>query len=273
VSESHSYRKGINSIRSTRTLKARRKKMALFAAIGDRFVAKILKQVATDYNLDFEEMKTRYCGKSSFELMVPTKQVTVDLEEADPVSESEPEIEAEVAVSPPKPKAKKAKATKAKAVTTTKLMALSKMKKPDLVAECEERGLDSEGTVAQLKERIKEARDSEGDAKPTKAKAAPKEKKAAEPKEKKPKAASKKKAAPPPPPVEEPLEEEEIEPDSPGAVRAAMLRKQAEPEAEDDELFEDEEEEEDMQTRLRKILAEAEEEEFADEDETQIVDN
>jgi hypothetical protein len=245
--------------------------MALFAAIGDRFVAKILKQVASDYNLDFEEMKTRYCGKSSFELMVPTKQVTVDLEESDPVSE--PESEPEV-VSPPKPKAKKAKAAKAKVDTTSKLMALSKMKKPDLVAECEERGLDSEGTVAQLKERVKEARESEGDAKPTKAKAAPKEKKAKEPKEKKPKASKKKAAPPPPAPVEEPLEEEEIEPDSPGAIRAAMLRKQkGEPEPEEeDELFEEEDEEEDMQTRLRKILAEAEEEEFDDE-ETQIVDN
>jgi hypothetical protein len=55
--------------------------MALFAAIGDRFVAKILRQVASDYNLDFEEMKSRYCGKSSFETMVPTKQFQVDLEE------------------------------------------------------------------------------------------------------------------------------------------------------------------------------------------------
>ena len=54
--------------------------MALFAAIGDRFIAKILKQVASDYNLDYEEMKTRYCGDTSFELSVPTKKLVVDLE-------------------------------------------------------------------------------------------------------------------------------------------------------------------------------------------------
>lgn len=39
-----------------------------------------------------------------------------------------------------------------------KPMAISKMKKPDLIAECNARGLDSKGTVPELKQRIKEAR-------------------------------------------------------------------------------------------------------------------
>jgi len=219
--------------------------MALFAAIGDRFVAKILRQVASDYNLDFEEMKSRYCGKSSFETMVPTKQFQVDLEE--------PEV-------PEVPKKKKAsKPKEPKDVEVKKPMALSKMKKPELVAECEERGLDSEGTVAQLKERLKEARESDTPA-------APNEKKPA-----KKKASTKKKAAPPPPPSPEPLEEEDPEeeeeleePDSPGGVRAKMLREAKEFEEEEPEE-EEEEEDGDLQARLRKILAEAEEEEFEDE--------
>ena len=255
------------------------KEMALFAAIGDRFIAKILKQVANDYSLDFEEMKTRYCGKSSFELMVPTKQVEVDLEAPEPEVESEPEIE--VAPQPKKKAATKKKAEKVKEPkedTSKKPMALSKMKKPELVAECEERGLDSEGTVAQLKERLKEARDLEGAApkKKAPAKKAEKAEKAKEPKEKK-KAPSKKKAAPPPPPPPEPLEEEaeteaeDEEPDSPGGIRAKMLKEAKNFEEEEPE--EEEEEEEDLQERLRKILAEAEEEEFEDEDLTQIVDN
>lgn len=234
--------------------------MALFAAIGDRFVAKILKQVANDYNLDFEEMKTRYCGKSSFEVMVPTKELRVDLN-PEPVEEV------------PKPKVKAVK----KKDDEKKLTALSKMKKPDLVAECEERGLDSEGTVAQLKERVKEARESESPAA-----AAPKTKKPAAKKEKAPKEKkakeSKKKVVPPPPPPPEPLEEEpetegeDDEPDSPGGVRAKKLRElAAELEAEED--IEEEEEEDDVQERLRKILAEAEEEEFEDEEagDTQVV--
>jgi len=215
--------------------------MALFAAIGDRFVAKILRQVASDYNLDFEEMKSRYCGKSSFETMVPTKQFQVDLEE--------PEV-------PEVPKKKKAsKPKEPKDVEVKKPMALSKMKKPELVAECEERGLDSEGTVAQLKERLKEARDSDTPSAPK------------EPAKKK--ASTKKKAAPPPPPpppLEEEFEEEEEEleePDSPGGVRAKMLRDASEFEEEEPE--EEEEEDGDLQARLRKILAEAEEEEFEDE--------
>lgn len=175
--------------------------MALFAAIGDRFIAKILRQVASDYNLDFDEMKSRYCGDTSFELSEPVKKpVVLEL----PAKVSKPKVD--------EPKA---------------LQALSKMKKPDLVRECEERDLDSEGTVAQLKDRIKEART--GTVKAPPAKSAPKPKK--------------EKSPPPPPPPPAPLEEE------PG------------------EECEDEAEEDDLQARLRKILAEAEEDEFDDEGE------
>ena len=210
--------------------------MALFAAIGDRFIAKILKQVASDYNLDYEEMKTRYCGDTSFELSVPTKKLVVDLEV--PIK----------AVKVPKPKVVKVPEPDAP-------KALSKMKKPDLVRECEERDLDSEGTVAQLKDRIKEARDGAG-VTPAKKKAPAKKK---EPKAK----------SPPPPPVvleEEEEPEEDEEPDSPGGIRAKQLREE---EVSD---FEEEPEEDDLQARLRKILADAEEEEFDEEDEeTQVV--
>ena len=224
--------------------------MALFAAIGDRFIAKIIKQIASDYNLDFEEMKSRYCGDTSFELSISTKelkknQLTVDLEAPAPVK----------TVKIPKPKAPKAVDAPPKAPKIPKPtkvpdepkgpapMALSKMKKPDLVAECEERGLDSEGTVAQLKERVKDARAASGEKKPARKKAEPK-----------PKA-----APPPPPPV--PLEEEDGEEDeeSPGTKK---FRDELEEEEE-----EEEEEHDDLQARLRKILAEAEEDEFEDEDE------
>lgn len=220
--------------------------MALFAAIGDRFIAKILKQVASDYNLDFEEMKSRYCGDTSFELSISTKelkknQLTVDLEAPAPIK----------AVKIPKPKAPKAVDAPPKAPKVPKPtkvpdepkgpapMALSKMKKPDLVAECEERGLDSEGTVAQLKERVKDARAALGEKKPARKKADPK-----------PKA-----APPPPPPV--PLEEEDGEEDE--NLKELLDLKEIEEE--------EEEEHDDLQARLRKILAEAEEDEFEEEDE------
>jgi hypothetical protein len=227
--------------------------MALFAAIGDRFIAKILKQIASDYNLDYEDMKTRYCGDTSFELSISTKelkknQLTVDLEAPAP----------DKAVKIPKPKAPKVpkavdpdappkapKVPKPKAPDEPKgpaPMALSKMKKPDLVQECEERGLDSEGTVAQLKERVKDARAASGEKKPARKKAEPKPK-----------------AAPPPPPV--PLEEEDGEEDE---DLKELLNLNAFKEIEEEE---EEEEHDDLQARLRKILAEAEEDEFEEEDE------
>ena len=140
--------------------------MALYAAIGAEFKSSILaelstilddriksvinrtlKQVAHDYELDYKSLKARYCSKESlgeYELPEQTQLVTVDLE---PEAEPEPEPA-------PAPKKVATKAPKAKA--SVAVMALSKMKKGDLVRECEERGLDSEGTVSQLKERVKE---------------------------------------------------------------------------------------------------------------------
>ena len=237
--------------------------MALFAAIGDRFISKILRQVASDYNLDFEEMKARYCGESSFELSEPVKPkvqvpkpnvLEVDLEALPaPVKVPKPKAPAK----PKAPKVPKPKVTPDQAFSDAhvytepeKLMALSKMKKPELVAECDSRGLDSEGTVAQLKDRVKDAREADpaattkGKGK-TKPKADPKPKKVSLP--------------PPPPPV--PLEEE----DTDTVDEEGDPDKEEEGDPEEDE-FEVEAEEDDLQARLRKILAEAEEEEFEEEE-------
>jgi hypothetical protein len=233
--------------------------MALFAAIGDRFISKILRQVASDYNLDFEEMKARYCGESSFELSEPVKPKGPKVQGPNVLEVDLEALPAPVPVKVPKPKAPaKPKAPKVpkpkftgdtEPVEPEKLMALSKMKKPELVAECDSRGLDSEGTVAQLKDRVKEAREADpaattkGKGK-TKPKADPKPKKVSLP--------------PPPPPV--PLEEEDTD-----TVDEEGDPDKEEVDPEEDE-FEVEAEEDDLQARLRKILAEAEEEEFEEEE-------
>ena len=190
--------------------------MALFAAIGDRFIAKILRQVASDYNLDFDEMKSRYCGDTSFELSEPVKK-----------PELPAKVPTKVAVKPKVPKVPKVdKVAEPKALQAPHaLTALSKMKKPDLVRECEERDLDSEGTVSQLKDRIKEARIGT-----VPVKAAPK---------------PKKEKSPPPPPPPVPLEEEpgdEVEEEAEEEVEddlQARLRKIL-AEAEEDEFEEEE---------------------------------
>jgi hypothetical protein len=113
--------------------------MALYAAIGSEFKSSImaefssilderirsvinrtLKQVAHDYELDYKELKSKYCSKESlgeYELPEQTQLVTVDLEEEiTPAPEPKPVVKA------PAPKAPKAKAPSA-------VMALSKMKK------------------------------------------------------------------------------------------------------------------------------------------------
>ena len=245
--------------------------MALYAAIGAEFKSSImaefstmlderirsvinrtLKQVAHDYELDYKELKAKYCSKESlgeYELPEQTQVVTVDLEEEITPVPKAPE---------PKPAPKPApKAPKAKAPGA--VMALSKMKKGDLVKECEERGLDSEGTVAQLKERVKEARDKDEPA-PTREKKAPtREKKAPAPT--KEKAPAKKEVVPPPPPVA--LEEEADE---------DVCQRAEEPDTEEEEDADEEWEDTDtgasLKDRLRKILADAgeEEEEYEDED-------
>jgi len=99
-------------------------------------VKQALKQVAHDYDLEYQDLKDKYL----------TEGVEMD--------------GTEVAPSPPKA----VKKTKPKAKAPAQIQAapakpaLSKMKKDDLVKECEEFGISSEGTVPQLRERLKGAR-------------------------------------------------------------------------------------------------------------------
>ena len=201
-------------------------------------ITQTLKQVAHDYSLEYKELKARYCSKESLTEFVPRsgQTVTVDLE-----------VPAEAAVEVEAP-AKKVPTVKKTGV----LMALSKMKKTDLVRECEERGLDSEGTVSQLKDRVKEARDQEDpETKPKETKAKPK----AKTKTKEAKAPKAKKVvAPPPPPPPVALEEDADEDEDEEAVI-----EEADDEEYADDGFGDAE-------KLRRILLEAEEEEFCEED-------
>ena len=275
--------------------------MALYTAIGSQFKASLmkefdsllderiksvitqtLKQVAHDYDLDYKALKNRYCSKESL-----VEYVTVDLNEARHEAETqivdhdeyafEPEPEPKVTV--PKPKAK---------VTASKVkpaMALSKMKKAELVEECEVRGLDSEGTVSQLRERLKNSRDpepvkkkaspkkkvAEGDPEPVKKKASPKKKKVEGDPDKK----KKKKEEPAPVPPPHVALEEEDEDDDGVHVKPAL-----EEEDEDDEdvcrrvpvdgdgdEFEVEDDDSGFEKKLRAILLEAGELEEEEEEE------
>jgi len=95
-------------------------------------VKQALKQVAHDYSLDYQDLKDKYLTEGVTEGVAP---------------------------SPPKAvKKTKAKAADAPAQIQAAKPALSKMKKDDLVKECEEFGISSEGTVPQLRERLKGAR-------------------------------------------------------------------------------------------------------------------
>ena len=251
--------------------------MALYAAIGAEFKSSILKefdsllderiravitqtlkQVAHDYELNYKELKSRYCSKESLtEYDVPgsTQVVSVDLEVDAPVPK------------PKKPSAKRAaKEPKASSEQGDKLLALSKMKKSDLIEECERRGLDSEGTIPQLKERVKDARAGAEPVKEPKAKSKvkPKEPKV---KAKEPKVKPKEPVVQPPPAS---LEEEEFEPvcrKYPDEVEDEDVEEEEEDIEVEDEL--DDEDVDDRQTRLRKILASYgeqldEDDEFAD---------
>jgi hypothetical protein len=148
----------------------------MFAALGDKFICGILKQVALDYSLDYKEMKAKYTGAKSFDLFGPSEHTEREIEELD--LETEPEIapvkakKAPKAKEPKSPKAPKTKEPKAKAKETKKKepepkgdapMALSKMKKQDLIDELEEQGIDTDKlTVASLKELVKGAREKSG---------------------------------------------------------------------------------------------------------------
>ena len=115
-------------------------------------INKTLKQVCHDHDLPYKEVKARYCDPSSFDFYPDTVEKPVPVEK--PVMTFTLAKNPEIVQKP-----------------------LSKMKKADLVSECDLRGLDSEGTIPQLKERIKEARELEapvgGAAKPKKPRADP----------------------------------------------------------------------------------------------------
>ncbi len=220
-----------------------------------------LKKVADDYKLSYGELKTRYT-------LTPVKTVTVDLEDSVSVDESAepittfketPAVALAVPVAPDAPEQ----------------LPMSKMKKRDLELECERRGLCPDGTISELKERVKQARLLE---KPVKKARKPKDPNAPK-KERKPKDPNAPKKvpkvkeavpAPPPAPVVVPLEEdEEFYPCKPCVVPEPEDREEPEEELglEDEDL---EDEDDSMKARLRKILQDAgeldEDEEFEDEE-------
>ena len=150
----------------------------MFAALGDKFICGILKQVAADYSLDYKEMKAKYTGAKSFDLFGPSEHTEREIEELD-LEEAPVPVKAKKAPKAKEPKKKetlkeapKAKepkkketlkeAPKAKAKGDAP-MALSKMKKQDLIDELEEQGIDTDKlTVAKLKELVKGAREKSG---------------------------------------------------------------------------------------------------------------
>ena len=267
--------------------------MALYSAIGSQFKASLmkefdsllderiksvitqtLKQVAHDYDLDYKALKNRYCSKESL-----VEYVTVDLNEARQEARHEVETQIvdhdEYAFEPePEPVVKpKAKVTASKPKPA---MALSKMKKAELVEECEVRGLDSEGTVSQLRERLKNSRDpepakkkaspkkkvAEGDPDPVKKKASPKKKKVeGDPDKKKP--VKKKKEEPAPVPHAVVALEEEDEDDDGVHVKPALEDEDDEdvcrrvPVDGDGDEFEVEDDDSGFEKKLRAILLEA----------------
>jgi hypothetical protein len=223
--------------------------MAVFAPLFDQLLSSVFKQISADYNLDYKEMMDRYTGKSSFAVYADHDQETIDLDK--PVKES------------------KKSAPKSKQMEEVKLMALSKMKKADLVSELEEQGIDTDGlNVAKLKELVKEAREKVG-AKPAKKSKEPEP----EPEVKSPKKKSKKsKKAKEPEPEPEPspkkkskkskkAKEPEPEPE-PELEEEAFDESEIEPVVDPVEFEEEEEDleaanQEDLEARLRAIIAEA----------------
>lgn len=99
-----------------------------------------LRQITNDYDLEFEDLKRTYLedGADFYDVAAPIGFGT----QAPPVAPS---------AAP--------KTTSTAIVTTTKSAptSLSKMKKEDLIRACHELGLDIEGTVPELRNRIKDA--------------------------------------------------------------------------------------------------------------------
>ena len=267
-------------------IEAMRKKISLDAdGSGDMFVAKIAKQIANDYSLDYTEIKARYCGKSSFAVSEPAAKsapepipepVVVYEPIPGPPASSKPKKVSKKQAPPPPPLPEPVKALPEPVVPMGPLMAFSKMKKGDLVSECERRGIDSDGTIAQLKERVKEARSA--DAPPPKKAKGPSKPRAVPAKKKVPAAAAV--VAAPPPPVKAAvlLEEEEEDNGESDLEHGDSLqdRLQKQHECDDDECTRaiehelDEEENSSLSDRLRKILAEAGGDEEDKPDETKI---
>jgi len=103
-------------------------------------VKQALKQVAHDYGLEYQALKDKYFTDGVTECITapsPPKAVKKAAPKSKPkVPEVDPPAQIQAASKP----------------------ALSKMKKDELVKECEEFGVSSEGTVPQLRERLKGAR-------------------------------------------------------------------------------------------------------------------
>lgn len=120
-------------------------------------VKQTLKQVAHDYDLSYKELKVAYMES--------------DVNIRDNLPEPEPEAEPTPEPTPkPKPKAKAKKSVlkapgpkpvkapepvKAAPAQAASKTPLSKMKKDECISECRRLGLSTEGTVPQLRERIK----------------------------------------------------------------------------------------------------------------------
>lgn len=153
------------------------REMAMFAALGDKFVCGILKQIAADYSLDYKELKSRYTGPTSLELYEPAKSKKSKVPEVHEEEEmdlaDDPPTSAPVSPVAKAPKAKKSKPKekpKEKAVVKAKEavpgvpMALSKMKKQDLLDELSGLGIDTDSkmTVVVLKGMVKDARAGQG---------------------------------------------------------------------------------------------------------------
>lgn len=143
-----------------------KQEMSVFSVFSDKFVCVILKQVAADYSLDYKELKMRYTGPKSMESYEPTREMEEFDLETETVKPVKPVKPKKVKAKEPKEKTtEKPKKTKEveKTVSNGVPMALSKMKKQDLIDELDSLGIDSAGlTVVKLKEKVKEARESAG---------------------------------------------------------------------------------------------------------------
>lgn len=251
--------------------------MALYAAIGAEFkkailseldalveerlkrvITQTLKQVAHDYSLNYKDLKTRYCADPS----APAPPAPPPVQPPSVPAPPTPPQVAPVAAVPPPPQV-----PSAAAVPPESQLPMSKMKKRDLELECERRGLCPDGTISELKERVKHARLLEKPAK-----------KARKPKD--PNAPKKERKKSPSPPAASSASGAPATSATPAAPVApgAPLKAPRPLEIEDDDVdlddadeFEKEFDEEDdqgetMQSRIRRLLAEHGEELDEDDD-------